>query len=272
MRRETLRHRYEELSQWPLVVLALLFVAAYAWGVLRPDLPQWLLSTLHLVTVVAWPVFLADYLLRLALAERRWRFVRENWVDGLAVLLPLLRPLRIISLIRVVRVLDRRLTSSLHGRVAAYVTLTSSLLVFMASLAVYDAERGVPDAPIEHYGDAVWWALTTITTVGYGDEYPVTGQGRLVAVLLMVGGVALLGVVTAAVASWFVGRVAEAAQAQDDADDAAMRAEVRALAEEVRRLRAELAGPSADAGSIAASAGDRGADRGGRSLRTTGPG
>ena len=68
-----------------------------------------------------------------------------------------------------------------------------------------------------------------------------TGQGRLVAVLLMVGGIALLGVVTAAVASWFVGRVAEAAQAQDDANDAALLTEVRELAAEVRRLRAELA-------------------------------
>jgi voltage-gated potassium channel len=242
VRKDVLRRRYEELSQWPLVLLALLFVAAYAWGVLRPDLPHPLLVTLRAVTVVAWPVFLVDYLVRLVLAEERWRFVRQNWVDGLAVLLPLLRPLRILSLVRVARVLDRRLTTSLHGRVAAYVTLTASLVVFMASLAVYDAERGAPDASITSYGDAVWWALTTITTVGYGDEYPVTGQGRLVAVLLMVGGIALLGVVTAAVASWFVGRVAEAAQAQDDEDDAALLAEVRELAEEVRRLRAELAG------------------------------
>jgi len=252
--REHLRLRYEQVSQWPLVVLALLFVAAYAWGVLRPDLPQWLLTTLDVVTVIAWPVFLADYLLRLVLAEHRWRFIKQNWVDGLAVLLPLLRPLRIISLVRVARVLDRRLTSSLHGRVAAYVTLTSSLVVFMASLAVYDAERGTPDASITSYPDAVWWALTTITTVGYGDDYPVTGQGRLVAVLLMVGGIALLGVVTAAVASWFVGRVTEAAQAQDDADDEAMRAEIRQLADEVRRLRGELA------------------DRLGDPLRTTGSG
>jgi voltage-gated potassium channel len=251
--KDALRRRYEEISQWPLIGLAVLFVAAYAWGVLHPDLPGWLLGTLRVVTVVTWPVFLADYALRLALAEHRWEFVRRNWVDGVAVLLPLLRPLRILSLIRVARVLDRRLTTSLHGRVAAYVTLTASLVVFMASLAALDAERDAPEATITTFGDALWWAFTTITTVGYGDRYPVTGQGRLVAVLLMVAGIALLGTVTAAVASWFVGRVAdaarsedEAARARDDAADAAadeaMRAEVRALTEEVRRLRAELAG------------------------------
>jgi len=251
--KDALRRRYEEISQWPLIGLAVLFVAAYAWGVLHPDLPGWLLATLRVVTVVAWPVFLADYVLRLLLAEHRWQFVRSNWIDGVAVLLPLLRPLRVLSLIRVARVLDRRLTTSLHGRVAAYVTLTASLVVFMASLAELDAERDAPEATITTFGDALWWALTTITTVGYGDRYPVTGQGRLVAVLLMVGGIALLGTVTAAVASWFVGRVADAARsedaaarARDDAADAAadeaMRAEVRALTEEVRRLRAELGG------------------------------
>ncbi|OMQ15081.1 voltage-gated potassium channel [Modestobacter sp. VKM Ac-2676] len=207
-----MRLRYERASQWPLVVVALLFVTAYAWQVLRTGLPGEVETTLTVVTLAAWPIFGVDYLIRLALAEERWRFVRRNWLDGLAVLLPLLRPLRIISLVRVARVLDRKLTVSLHGRVAWYVTLIALLISFMASLAVYDAERDAADAVITSYGDAVWWAVATITTVGYGDAYPVTAEGRLVAVLLMVGGIALLGVVTAAVASWFVGRVADAAQ------------------------------------------------------------
>jgi voltage-gated potassium channel len=238
------RLRYEAATQWPLVVLAVLFVAAYAWGVLRPDLPGWLRTTLALVTVLTWPVFLTDYVVRLVLAERRWAFVRQNWLDGLAVLLPLLRPLRIVSLVRVARVLDRRLTASLHGRVAGYTTLTASLVVFMASLAAYDAERGATGSTMEDYDDAVWWALTTITTittVGYGDQYPVTSEGRLVAVLLMLSGIALLGVVTVSVASWFVRRVAEAAQAQEELDDAVLLDHVRELTEEVRALRAELA-------------------------------
>jgi voltage-gated potassium channel len=111
----------------------------------------------------------------------------------------------------------------------------------MASLAVYDAERGRPGSTMTDYGDAVWWAFTTITTVGYGDRYPVTAEGRLVAVLLMLSGIGLLGAVTASVASWFVNRVAEAAQAKEDEDDAALLAQVRDLTAEVRQLRSELA-------------------------------
>lgn len=77
--------------------------------------------------------------------------------------------------------------------------------------------------------------MTTITTVGYGDRFPVTGSGRLVAAGLMVAGIALLGVVTASVAAWFVERVTQVQRSE-----AATRAEVEALADEIRALRAEL--------------------------------
>jgi voltage-gated potassium channel len=78
------------------------------------------------------------------------------------------------------------------------------LVGFVASVAVLDAERDAPDASITTFGDAVWWTITTVSTVGYGDRYPVTLEGRLVAGGLMVAGIALLGVVTASLASWFV--------------------------------------------------------------------
>jgi voltage-gated potassium channel len=74
---------------------------------------------------------------------------------------------------------------------------------------VLDAERGRPGANITDFGDAIWWAITAMTTVGYGDRFPVTGTGRFVTAGLMVGGIALVGVVTATLASWLVERVSE---------------------------------------------------------------
>jgi voltage-gated potassium channel Kch len=96
----------------------------------------------------------------------------------------------------------------LRGRVGIYVAGGASLLAFCAALAVLDAERSSVDANITDFGDAIWWAVTTMTTVGYGDHYPVTPAGRLVAFGLMIGGIALLGTVTATLASWLVETVA----------------------------------------------------------------
>lgn len=112
-----------------------------------------------------------------------------------------------------------------------YLPRAVALLVFVAALAILDAERGHPDANISTFSDAAWWAMTTITTVDYGDRFPVTGTGRLVAAAIMVAGIAVLGVVTASVAAWFVQRVTAVTQAET-----ATRVEVEALADEIRAL------------------------------------
>ena len=81
------------------------------------------------------------------------------------------------------------------------------LAVGLGALAVLDAERDAPEANITTFGDALWWACATVTTVGYGDHYPVSGEGRVVAVVLMVVGIGVVGAVTASVATWILGRV-----------------------------------------------------------------
>ena len=121
--------------------------------------------------------------------------------------------------------------SALHGRITAYTVASVSLLVFVGALAILDAERGVDGASIHSFENALWWTIVTITTAGYGDLSPVTPMDRFVAVLLMIGGVALIGVVTATLASWVVGLVAEETAEQE----AATRAQVA-------ELQAQIAG------------------------------
>lgn len=106
------------------------------------------------------------------------------------------------------------------------------LLAFCGALAVLDAERGAPGANISTFGDAFWWAIATMTTVGYGDRYPVTDEGRVAAVALMIGGVAVLGLVTATLASWLVERVSDAEQEQTED----LRSEIRELHEQLNVL------------------------------------
>ena len=149
--------------------------------------------------------------------------------------MPLLRPLRLLRLVTLLGVVNRRAGSRLRGRIAVYVAGGSTLLAFCAALAVLDAERASTEANITTFGDAIWWAMTTMTTVGYGDQFPVTPTGRMVAVALMVGGIALLGVVTATFASLLLDAVrAEQEAGQDQTED--LRAEVRELHAKVDRL------------------------------------
>lgn len=209
---------------------ALLFLAAYAAPIIEPDLPSDFVRTAGWIVAGTWALFACDYLVRLALSTRRWRFVRRHPLDLAVVAMPLLRLLTLLSFV------NRRARSSLRGRVIAYVTGLTTLVLLLASLAVLDAERGRDGANIADFGDALWWSATTVTTVGYGDRFPVTGTGRLIAVALMLAGIALLGVVTAAFASWLIERVAEVAEVEQ----AATRQDLEALTAEVAALRAAL--------------------------------
>ncbi|QZY27894.1 potassium channel family protein [Nocardioides coralli] len=249
MESESRREAWERRSEWWLMGAALVFVAVFAWPILDPGLDPAIRTACWAVAWLTWVVFAADYAVRVWLSRDRWGFVKSTPFDLLIVVLPFLRPLALLRLLALLGVLNRRAGDALQGRVAYYVLVATSLLLFVASLLVLQAERGRPGATIDDFGDAVWWAMTTMTTVGYGDEFPVTTTGRLVAAGLMLAGIALLGVVTATVASAFIQRVTdsdEEAEAATRADLADLTAQVAALREEVARLRAggEPAGPA----------------------------
>jgi voltage-gated potassium channel len=232
--RAVLVRRWERASEWPLMVAAVVFLAAYAVPILHPDLPRLLLDLCRALSWLTWGIFVVDIIVRLVLADERLRYLARHWYDVLVLALPLLRPLRLLRLIPLLSVLNRRATMRLRGRVGIYVAGGASLLAFCAALAVLDAERSSPDANISDFGDAIWWAVTTMTTVGYGDHYPVTAAGRLVAFGPMIGGIALLGTVTATLASWLVETVAaEKEQAKD------LQLTVRRLEDKIDRLAAE---------------------------------
>jgi voltage-gated potassium channel len=228
--------RWERRTEWPLAGVALLFLATYSYEVLgHPSAPiRTVLETLNSVLYFA---FVVDYLARLVLAEARLRWFVRHVFDLAVVALPFLRPLRLLRLAVLFSVLQRAVGGAVRGRVVVYTACSSLLLIYVASLAVLDAERTDPASDIRTFGQAVWWAVTTVTTVGYGDLSPVTPTGRCVAVLLMIGGISLLGVVTATLASWIVQRVAE----EDDAHHAATSAEIRELRNEIRSLKDMLA-------------------------------
>lgn len=180
-----------------------------------------------------------DYVARFKLAVDKRRFFATHLFDLLAVLLPMVRQLRVLRLITVLKVLNKRFAGRFRQQVGVYAAGVTVLVGLCASLAVLDAERHHPDASITTFGDAAWWTLTTISTVGYGDRYPVTWEGRLVAALLMIGGIALLGVITGTIASWLVERLSGVEDSVAEAEQATA-AELRLVRAELAELREEL--------------------------------
>ncbi|HEX7827946.1 MAG TPA: ion channel [Mycobacterium sp.] len=214
-----------------MAAVALVFLALYSVQVLaRPHgEANYLVNAAMFATYL---IFVADYAARLYLADPRFKWFIRNLLDLAIIVLPFLRPLRLLSLAVVIEVLQRAIGDNIRGKVMMYTAISAVVMIYAASLAVLDLERDQTGTHINNFGDAVWWSITTVTTVGYGDIYPVTTAGRVVAVALMIGGVSLLGVVTATLASWIVQRVAE----EDTASQAATAAQIEELRDEIRHL------------------------------------
>ncbi len=222
--------QWREHTEWPLVGLAALFLAVYAWQVIG-DVHGTLSSTMDWTLNIIWGFFVIDYVISLSLA-RSWRWFWTHLPDLAVVILPILRPLRLLRLVTLLRALQRSVGAALRGRIAIYALGSVTLLVFVGALAILDAERGQAEATIQSFPDALWWAAVTITTVGYGDLSPATPTGRLIAVALMVGGIALIGVVTGTLASWIVSRVAQ----EDETNQVATRHQIDALEKKIDAL------------------------------------
>jgi voltage-gated potassium channel len=213
--------RYVRFSQAPMTALAFLMIPVLVIPLVRP-VHGAMAAAFDAVDYVIWALFAVDYGVRFGLAPDRLRFVRTHVFDLAVVVLPFLRPLRALRALRGLREL-RALRLLQASRLAAfvgtgighareiirrrglhYVVAVVIAIMFAAAGLEVAFEAHARGSNIHSYGDALWWAVVTVTSVGYGDKYPVTAAGRAVAVVLMITGIALFGVVTASIASYFV--------------------------------------------------------------------
>ncbi|GAB4018928.1 potassium channel family protein [Spirosoma koreense] len=190
--------------------------------------------------------FLYDFFLRLYRAPNKLAFLRWGWIDLLASipafdwfrLGQLVRVFRILRMVRSFRSIRDFLNHLFRDRAngtLAVVLLSSVLLMIFGAIAILYAER-VPEANIKTPSDALWWAFVTITTVGYGDRFPITTFGRLIAAVLMVAGVGLFGTFTGYVANFFV----EDEQEQTDNDLQILIGEVRQLRQKIEEMEQKM--------------------------------
>ena len=197
--------------------------------------------------LVITPIFLFDFLYRLTTASspRRYFFRGWGWADLLSCL-PLLRVFRVFRVVRVVRLLraygpKRFVAYLIEARASATFLLTIFLVILVLEVtgaSVYYAEAPDPNANITTAGDAIWWGLVTITTVGYGDQYPVTEAGRIIGVFLLFAGIGLFSVLTGFIANIFLAPPAKPRLQPRDRDTSEIVAVRTLLAEQEERAAA----------------------------------
>jgi len=213
----------EELGVFQIVILVLSFIVL---GALVADtafqLPPEISGVLKKIDTLVCLVFLFDFVVRYREAPSRRAFMKWGWIDLLSSIpnpagLPYLshlrwgrmvRLFRILRLIRALRATHKVTSLLLKNKFqtgVASVVLTSILLVIFSSLGILICEQADPQANIKTAEDAVWWSVTTITTVGYGDKYPVTTEGRFLAMIVMISGMGLFGGLSGLAASFFIG-------------------------------------------------------------------
>lgn len=194
----------------PYMVLGFAYLGIFTTQVVGQP-PQDIYNNLEIASDVIYWIFAADVALRAIYLGKRLfsiagliTFFKQNWLGLASLLLPAFRSLRVLRVLLVLRGLSPFMTNR-ATKVGLVVGVTLPLLIFTSAVSVLEAERGVEGANIQNFPDALWWALASVTTVGYGDRFPVTEDGRFVATLLMLVGIGLFSSLTALLAAWVLG-------------------------------------------------------------------
>jgi len=187
-------------------------------------------------------IFFVDFLVRFFSAKNKWRYMRWGWIDLISSIpvfdfLLAARLFRVIQLLRVLRafrsmsiITKYYFSNKIRGTFTS-VGIIAVLMVIFSAITILNVEKDAPNANIKTAEDALWWAYVTITTVGYGDKFPVTTEGRIIAVALITVGVGLFGTFTAYVASWFAEK-----REEEEQDKEKRKEEKQKLDEEAKPL------------------------------------
>jgi voltage-gated potassium channel len=197
--REELLHRIERITELPFLVLAFAMIPLLI-GPLVWDMSPREESTFLIIDYFIWALFAVDLIVKVLISPHRLNYLKRHWLETLVVIVPFFRPLRILRIF----IFGSRAWVGMRRLVNIDFLLVYGIgLVIIAATVVASVEGG-EGASIHSFADALWWAVVTITTVGYGDMVPVTLAGRAIAFVLMLGGIAFFSGMTANLASFLI--------------------------------------------------------------------
>lgn len=230
-----------------LTLYAIFIVLLLLFANVAPSTYQTLLSIDTFICLV----FFIDFGRQYLRADSKIDYMkRTGWLELLGSIpaVPLLRFARLARLISVLQELRKKpfrqmLIELRHDRAGAaflFVSIFGLLALTLVSILVLAFERNAPGANIDSLNDALWWAIVTTATVGYGDYYPVTNPGRMLSIVLMTFGIGIFGLLASSLASWFLAAQTAEEKAADKGDFASLQQELAELRQEIQELRAAL--------------------------------
>ena len=187
-----------------LTCLAVAFLFAFSYPAFNETISDSTNHYLGLIQWVCWFAFALDLIYGIWKADNKKEYLKRHPLELASVLLPFLRPLRLMRVISFGSLALQKVAIGRQFAITVKVAVSAVFISYIAAIQITISERTVEGSNIKTFSDGLWWAVTTVTTVGYGDRYPTTTEGRLLAVLLMITGISLVGVITASVAAWFV--------------------------------------------------------------------
>jgi voltage-gated potassium channel len=199
IKREELLHRIERVTELPLLILSFMMIPLLIGPLLWKLSPSDEAVFVTLDTFI-WALFAIDLVIKIVVAPHRLTYLKRHWLEVLVVAVPFLRPLRILRIL----IFGSRAWVGARRLVNLDFLLVYGIGLVIISATIVASVEGGENASIHSFPDALWWSMTTITTVGYGDMVPVSTAGRAVGYVLMVGGIAFFSGFTANLASFLV--------------------------------------------------------------------
>jgi voltage-gated potassium channel len=196
--------RWQKKMALPTLILSLLYTASFVYPIYWYPVSHPMKMFCSIINYLTWSAFAVDYGIQMRLAPDNKKYFKNHIFELILIGVPFFRPLRALRALAFTTQASIRSKKALIKSIPLVMSGAAVVMIVIMGAAILDVERNAPGSNIRTPMDALWWGLVTITTIGYGDRFPVTTEGRLVAAVLIIFGVAMISTLTASFAAWIM--------------------------------------------------------------------